>query len=103
MDGSQSTRVEESKGRTIGLQGNNIERGNRIVVPNTGRNRAVDLAHVGHQGIVKTKQLIREKVWFPGVEKMVKEKVGSNYLQGTVTRTSTDDNCYQPLPGKNSR
>ena len=52
-----------------------ILRGNRIVVPNTLRNRAVDLAHVGHQGIVKTKQLIREKVWFPGVDKMVKEKV----------------------------
>ena len=44
-------------------------------VPNTLRNRAVDLAHVGHQGIVKTKQLIREKVWFPGVDEMVKEKV----------------------------
>ena len=54
-----------------------ILRGNtcRIVVPNTLRNRAVDLAHVGHQGIVKTKQLIREKVWFPGVDEMVKEKV----------------------------
>ena len=54
-----------------------ILRGNRIVVPNTLRNRAVDLAHVGHQGIVKIKQLIREKVWFPGVDKMVKEKVDS--------------------------
>ena len=54
-----------------------ILRGNRIVVPNTLTNRAVDLAHVGHQGIVKTKQLIREKVWFPGVDKMVKEKVDS--------------------------
>ena len=25
------------------------------------------LAHEGHQGIVKTKQLIREKVWFPKI------------------------------------
>ena len=35
----------------------------------------MDLAHVGHQGIAKTKRLIREKVWFLGVDKMVKEKV----------------------------
>ena len=54
-----------------------ILRGNRIVVLNTLRDRAVELAHVGHQGIVKTKRLIREKVWFPGVDKMAKEKVDS--------------------------
>ena len=54
-----------------------ILKGNRIVVPNTLRARAVELAHVAHQGIVKTKRLIREKVWFPGVDKMVKEKVDS--------------------------
>ena len=54
-----------------------ILRANRIVVLNTPRKRAVELGHVGHQGIVKTKQLIREKVWFPGVDKMVKEKVDS--------------------------
>ena len=39
-----------------------VLRGNRIVVPSKLRERAVDLAHVGHQGIVKTKSLIREKV-----------------------------------------
>ena len=54
-----------------------VLRGNRIVVPKVLRGRAVDLAHVGHQGMVKTKRLIREKVWFPGVDKMVKEKVDS--------------------------
>ena len=52
-----------------------ILRGNRKVVPNKLRDRAVEVAHVGHQGIVKTKRLIGEKVWFPGVDKMVKEKV----------------------------
>ena len=54
-----------------------ILRGNRIVIPSTLRKRAVDLAHVGHQGIVKTKCLIREKVWFPSIDKMVKAKVDS--------------------------
>ena len=36
---------------------------------------AVNLAHGGHQGIVKTKQLIRDKVWFPGIDKLPEEKI----------------------------
>ena len=39
-----------------------VLRGKRIVVRSNLRDQAVRLAHVGHQGIVKTKQLIREKV-----------------------------------------
>ena len=38
-----------------------VLRGNKIVVPSKLRDRAVELAHVGRQGIVKTKRLIREK------------------------------------------
>ena len=35
----------------------------------------VELAHEGHQGETKTKKLIRSKVWFPGVDKLIEEKV----------------------------
>ncbi len=52
-----------------------ILRGNRLVIPPTLRNKAVDLAHIGHQGIVKTKRLLREKVWFPGIDKLTEEKI----------------------------
>ena len=54
-----------------------VLRGNRIVVPSRVRASAVELAHVGHmhQGIVKTKSLYLEKVWFPGIDTMVKDKV----------------------------
>ena len=48
---------------------------NRIVIPSSLRSKAVDLAHGGHQGIVKTKQLIRDKVWLPGIDKLADEKV----------------------------
>ena len=46
---------------------------------------------MGHQGIVKTKSLIREKVWFPGIDKMVKDKV-DNCLA-----------CQAVTPSKSSR
>ena len=62
-----------------------VLRGNRIVVPSKLRDRSVELAHVGHQGIVKTKRLIREKVWFPGIEKMVKDKVNNCLAPQAVT------------------
>ena len=48
---------------------------NRIFIPLTLRSRPVELAHLGHQGIVKTKQLIRDKVWFPGIDKLTEDKV----------------------------
>ena len=35
----------------------------------------MDLANQGHQGIVKTKQLIRDKERFPGIDKMAEQKV----------------------------
>lgn len=37
--------------------------------------RIVDIAHEGHLDMVKTKALLREKVWFPCMDKMVETKV----------------------------
>ena len=41
----------------------------RLVMPFTLQTRVIDLAHEGHQGLVKSKQLMRTKVWFPGIDK----------------------------------
>ena len=54
-----------------------ILRGNQIVMPKTLWKRSVKLAHVGHQGLAETKALIREQVWFPFIEKIVKEEISS--------------------------
>ena len=35
----------------------------------------LELAHEGHQGIVRTKQLLREKVWWPGIDHDVQETI----------------------------
>ena len=47
-----------------------VLRDNRIIVPSKLRDQAVELTQVVHQGIVKTKHLIREKVWFPGIDRI---------------------------------
>ena len=47
----------------------------KLVIPECLRERVVGLAHVGHQGMVKTKQLLRSRVWFPWIDAMVEQKV----------------------------
>lgn len=53
---------------TVSTNNNIILRGWRIVMPASLRPQALQLAHEGHQGLVKTKQLLREKVWFPRID-----------------------------------
>jgi hypothetical protein len=68
-------------------------RGQRIVVPVSLRNRIVQLAHRGHQGIVKTKALIRSRVWFPGIDAHV-ERTVKNCVE---CQANTDRQQYAPL------
>ena len=51
--------------------------GHRIVIPETLGEKVIDIAHEGHVKMVKTKALIREKVWFPKIHRLVEEKVKS--------------------------
>ena len=46
-------------------------RGSRIVVPKGLQKRVVKFAHEGHQGLVKTRSLLRSKVWFPRMDSLV--------------------------------
>ena len=62
---------------TVAVNPKVILRGTRIAIPKKLQERVVNLAHEGHQGVVKTKSLLREKVWFPGIDKMVEKKVQS--------------------------
>ena len=49
--------------------GDMVLRQTRIVIPKELRRRVLELAHKGHQGIVKTKARLREKVWWPGIDR----------------------------------
>ena len=60
---------------TVNASKNIILRGSRLIVPKSLRSRAISIAYEGHQGLVKTKQLIREKIWFPGIDNDVKHLI----------------------------
>lgn len=50
-------------------------REHRIVLPKSLQKTAVRIAHEGHLGVVKTKSLLKSKVWFPGLDKLVEEEI----------------------------
>ena len=47
----------------------------RNIVPEEMRRRVVQIAHEGHLGVIKTKQLIKETMWFPNIQKWVQEEI----------------------------
>ena len=68
-----------------------VLRGCRICIPQSRQDQAVQLAHQGHQGVTKTKSLIREKVWFPSIDKMVEDRVKRCLpCQSTTTKTTRE-------------
>ena len=76
-----------------------ILRGPRIVIPMSLRERIVGLAHEGHQGIVKTKQLLREKVYFPRMDKFVEAKIERCIpCQAATPRNQREPLIMTPLP-----
>jgi hypothetical protein len=48
--------------------------------PKNLQTRLIDIAHEGHQGIVRTKQLLREQIYFPGIDKLVEKTCKSCIL-----------------------
>jgi ribosomal protein L21E len=46
---------------------------NKIVIPPSLQDQILSIAHEGHQGIVRTKQRLRQKVWWSGLNKDVED------------------------------
>ena len=76
-----------------------VLRGSSIVIPKSLQQRVIELAHEGHQGIVKTKKLLREKVWFPGIDRLTEEMVKSCLAcQATGPEVPLEPLKMSPLP-----
>ena len=58
------------------------------------RERVVQIAHRGHQGIVQTKRLIRARLWFPGIDIRVERAVRELIL---CQAAESDKRSYEPL------
>ena len=75
---TELSRYENVKSElTYNSDHNILLKSNPIVIRTTLQERIVHLAHEGHLGIVKTKALEREKVWFPMMDKLVERTIKS--------------------------
>ena len=60
---------------------------NQIIIPGKLRRTVIKAAHsLGHLGMTKTKQMLRQKYWFPEMNKMVEQLVGQCYECQVTTR-----------------
>ena len=92
---NKTVKTELSTVGKIGL------RGTRIVVPQATGQQTLMLAHEGHQGIVKTKQRLRTKVWWPGIDREAEELVRSCHACQLNSFTSQDvPTTRSELPAK---
>ncbi|KAL9988412.1 hypothetical protein ACROYT_G002850 [Oculina patagonica] len=81
------------------VDGNLVLRGSRIVIPDALQKPVVELAHEGHQGQVKTRSLLRSKVWFPRMDSLVNSLVRQCITcQITTPRPSREPLQMTPLP-----
>ena len=74
-------------------------RATKLIIPTRLRNETMTHAHKGHQGIVKTKQALRTKVWWPRLIKMRKSLlsiVTHASLSGMVIRHRLFNNTNCP-------
>lgn len=73
----------------LGLFNGIVARGERAVLPVSLRHMAVKIAHRGHPGEVMMKRILRDRVWWPGLDADVKD-----YLKKCLgcTVVSREDN-----------
>ena len=55
----------------LAVVGGLVLRGSRIVVPRSLEDKVVRLACEGNKKVTKTKEYLRTRVWFPGLDQMV--------------------------------
>lgn len=70
------------------VYGRVLLRGTRLVIPAKLRKQVVELGHEEHQGIVKTKQRLRSKVWWPGIDRDAESKCKTCYECQLVSQPS---------------
>jgi len=70
-----------------------VLRGSRVVIPTALQQQVLRIAHEGHQGLVKTTRLLRERVWFPRMGNAVQELVA----ECPQCQLSARGNSPQPL------
>lgn len=80
---------------TVSHKNDIILKGSRIFIPSSLKYRVLQLAHEAHQGITKMKALMREKVWFPGIDRQAEAMVRNCLACQATTPDTHTQNLYR--------
>ena len=78
----------------LAVVGGLVLRGSRIVVPRSLKDKVVRLACEGNQKVTKTKEYLRTRVWFPGLDQMMEANIQHCHPCQVVTPAYE----HEPLP-----
>lgn len=78
-----------------------ILKGCKILLPESLQARAIEIAHSGHLGMVKTKQILRSKVWFKTLDKQVENAIQNCPTCAVITDSTSRDPIAIPELAKN--
>ena len=70
-----------------------ILKNGRIVIPMNLRERVIKHTHEGHLGIVLCKRLLRNRCWWPGMDKRIKEEI----RDCVACQANTDTTSHEPM------
>ena len=73
-------------------------RGNQIIIPKSLQKKILSLAHEHHLGITRTKALLREKVWWPRINKQIEEVVLNCIACTAVSRPIIEPMKHNSIP-----
>uniref|UniRef100_A0A3B3RYT1 Gypsy retrotransposon integrase-like protein 1 n=1 Tax=Paramormyrops kingsleyae TaxID=1676925 RepID=A0A3B3RYT1_9TELE len=83
----------------LSVQADFVFRGARLIVPGALRDSLVHIAHEGHQGIVRTKQRLRDIYWWPKMDINVMDKIAACQLCLSLDKTTKVSQVpLQPVP-----
>lgn len=78
--------------KDLNIQDDKLMKRDKIVLPKALRDNALKIAHVAHPGMSKMKSLLRQNLWWPGMDRQIESFVKSCPYCQLVTDTS------RPLP-----
>lgn len=77
---------------------NCLFRGERLVIPSQLQAQLINCAHSAHQGIVRTKQRLRDIYWWPGMDRMVEDAIHHcGMCQSSDKVAKTSNTPLQPV------
>lgn len=78
----------------------------KIIVPQALRHKAIEIAHKGHVGMTAMKRILRERLWWPGVDRQVEQyvrncepcfRITREFHELPMARTTMPDEMWQRL------